>query len=267
MKKNKSIERALRKIISVFNDQNTDQITIQRKYLPEFITADLLEISEFDGLPVVKPFVLEYFQSKGIEIKYSSNEAQLEKKDKENHNFLDRIEELEVTVMRLEALTPEEELKRDKQIRELENIKKEIKYPESKPKSIKEIKYPKSEEERETSESKNERLKESLEKGKSPLIALVKDLQKKLNKQLSVINNLRSELTNRGQISEKLKIKDKEVEILTSEIIELNQKLENLSINTDDNQGNSITLKLIEDLPKLFKKAKNQIIELKQKLV
>ncbi len=243
MRRNESLKEALKKIKTTFIDQDTDQITFHRKYLFDFFSADLLNISKTDGLPILKSFVLKYLKDGGIKIYFSANEVQLKFNKLEIKKFeelLDKIDMLIEVAMRLEALTPEEELERYKRIRELKNIRKEIKYPES----------------------KNERLKESLEKGKSPLNALVKDLQEKLKKQLSVINNLRSELTNRGQISEKLKIKDKEVENLTSEIIELNQKLED-----DYNQGNSITLKLIKDLQKLFNKAKNQIIELKQKLV
>ena len=39
-------------------------------------------------------------------------EADLDKKDIENHNLLDRIEELEDNIMRLEALIPEEDIKK-----------------------------------------------------------------------------------------------------------------------------------------------------------
>ena len=48
---------------------------------------------------------------------------ELEKKDKENHNFLDRIEELEETVMRLEALIPEEDIKKKSKKQQARNSK------------------------------------------------------------------------------------------------------------------------------------------------
>lgn len=59
--RNKSLENAVRKIISIFSKQDVNQITIQRKYLPEIFDSDLLEISKSDGLPTVKAIALNYF--------------------------------------------------------------------------------------------------------------------------------------------------------------------------------------------------------------
>jgi len=78
MKRNKSLEKALKKIDSIFRKQDQNQITIQRKYLPEIFSADLLGISEDDGLPILQPFVLEYFTTNGIKVKFSINEAEFE---------------------------------------------------------------------------------------------------------------------------------------------------------------------------------------------
>jgi len=51
--RNKSLELALRKIESVFNKQDVNQIAIQREYLPEIFDSDLLEISKSDGVPTI----------------------------------------------------------------------------------------------------------------------------------------------------------------------------------------------------------------------
>ncbi|MFX1575050.1 MAG: hypothetical protein ACFFB0_20120 [Promethearchaeota archaeon] len=71
-----SIEKAIKKIEALFNEQGVDKITIQRKYLPEIFSADLLEISKNDGIPALKPFVLDYFKKIGMIMAFSINEIQ-----------------------------------------------------------------------------------------------------------------------------------------------------------------------------------------------
>jgi len=205
-----------------------------------------------------------------------SLEKEIERKSREVNESLDKIDVLEETIMRLETLIPEEENK---------NKKKRRKKQGSDSKLAIEL----NEREKKIRELKNKmgylrkdkvQIQQELEKikviaaqkytvedlrSKSPLNALVKDLQEKVNKQRSTINKLRSDLAKSEKISEKLKIKDKEIEILTSEIIDLNKKLEDISINAKDKQASSITSKLIEDLQNQLNKAKSQIVDLKQK--
>ena len=76
MSKKKSLEEALKKIQSIFLKEDLSQITIQRKYLPEIFTADLLEISKTDGLPILKSFVIDSFKTNTILSLFDANEAQ-----------------------------------------------------------------------------------------------------------------------------------------------------------------------------------------------
>lgn len=73
---NDSIERAIKKIDSIFKEQSVDRITIHRKYLPEIFYDDLLEISDTDGFPKIKPIVLANFKRKGILTKFFGDEVQ-----------------------------------------------------------------------------------------------------------------------------------------------------------------------------------------------
>ena len=51
---------------SIMKKESMNELTINRKYLPETLGADLLETSKDDGLPILKPFVILYLSSKGI---------------------------------------------------------------------------------------------------------------------------------------------------------------------------------------------------------
>ena len=45
---------------------NSKEVVIDRKYLPEIFNPSLIEILISDGLLVLKPFVFEYFLANGI---------------------------------------------------------------------------------------------------------------------------------------------------------------------------------------------------------
>ncbi|NVM37300.1 MAG: hypothetical protein HWN81_17010 [Candidatus Lokiarchaeota archaeon] len=204
-------------------------------------------------------------------------EAELIKKDNEIHNLLDRIEEHEDTIMRLEALIPDEDNKKkskkekatdsklaieldekDRQIRELKNnmgfLRKEKVQLQQKLERIKSR----------SNESSVIRVEDL--RSKPPLNALVKDLQEKINKQQSLLSKLRANKVGNEDFDEKLKEKEEEIENLKLEILELNQKIKDFSIASDDKKGDSITKKLIEDLQQQLNKSKRQVTELKQKL-
>ena len=66
-------EIAIKKIKSLMKKESVNELTINRKYLPEIFNADLLEISKNDGFPTLKPFVLEYFSAKRILIELYGN--------------------------------------------------------------------------------------------------------------------------------------------------------------------------------------------------
>jgi len=70
------IKKSIIKIESIFKEQSTNKITIQRKYLQEIFSTELVEISENDGLPTLKSFVIGYFKIEGIIINIFGNEVQ-----------------------------------------------------------------------------------------------------------------------------------------------------------------------------------------------
>ena len=101
---------------------------------------------------------------------------------------------------------------------------------------------------------------------KQPLNVLVAELQDKVNKQKSIINNLEYQLKQTVEFNEKLKEKDDTIELYKSEINELNQKINELSSASQNESSDSMTKKLIEDLQKQLNKSKRKILDLKQKL-
>jgi predicted regulator of Ras-like GTPase activity (Roadblock/LC7/MglB family) len=68
-----SLESALRKVESVMRERSVNEFTIQRIYLPEIFSDDLLKISQDDGFPILKPFIIQYFNLRGFLIKFYSN--------------------------------------------------------------------------------------------------------------------------------------------------------------------------------------------------
>ncbi|GAG96607.1 unnamed protein product, partial [marine sediment metagenome] len=67
----KIFEKILSIINSLFEEQDVHKITIQRKYLPEIFSSEMLDISKNDGFPTLKSFLLEYLMEHGITVKFS----------------------------------------------------------------------------------------------------------------------------------------------------------------------------------------------------
>ncbi|MFX1428071.1 MAG: hypothetical protein ACFFBE_16580, partial [Promethearchaeota archaeon] len=63
------IHEATDKLFSIFKAQSIDRITIPRQYLPEIFDNDLLELSDEDGLPILKKRVESEFKLSGIPTK------------------------------------------------------------------------------------------------------------------------------------------------------------------------------------------------------
>ena len=202
---------------------------------------------------------------------------EITRKNRETDEFLDRIDELEETVMRLEALIPEENNKkkskkkqatdsklaieldeREKQIRDLKNrmgfLRKEKFQVQQELKQLK------------SRDSKSSVIRVEDLRSKSPLNALVKDLQDTVNKQRSLINKLRYDVSESIQFKEKLKLKNEEIDFLKSNISELNQKINDLGSAPKNKSEDSITKKLIEDLQNQLNKSKQRVIALNQQL-
>lgn len=65
--------------------RGVDKLTIQRQYLPEIFSADLLEISKDDGIPIIKQSVIGQFWLERISTILYNNEVQfLDERTKEN---------------------------------------------------------------------------------------------------------------------------------------------------------------------------------------
>ncbi|MFW9818939.1 MAG: hypothetical protein ACFFE5_04965 [Candidatus Thorarchaeota archaeon] len=198
----------------------------------------------------------------------------LERKDMEIHNLLDRIEELEDNIMRLEALIPEEDTtkksrkqqavdsklaieldEKDRQLRELKNsmgfLRKEKVQLQQELNAIKS-------QQNESSVIRVEDLRSA-----PPLNMLVKELQDKVNNYRSIINKLRSQSVGSEELSEKLNQREKEIEILKSENLKLEQKLMEFDVNSSKKSQSLIQKELIEDLQGQLTKSKKQITDLK----
>jgi len=79
---------AYEKIKSIMLEEGVNELTIDRKYLPEILHADQLEISPKDGLPTLKSFLIQYFYVKGILIQISSKEIKFIYIEKEDNKRL-----------------------------------------------------------------------------------------------------------------------------------------------------------------------------------
>lgn len=195
-----------------------------------------------------------------------------------NNKYLDKIEQLEDVIMKLEeiifleegAITKSKKIqvaeskfayeldKKEKYIRDLKNAMGKLRKD-----------YTQLQQEFEkfkiTHKESSVIRVEDLRK-KAPLNVLVADLQDKVNKQKSLINKLEYQLKDAAEFNEKLKEKDDTIDIYKSEINELNQKIHELSSASQNESSDSMTKKLIEDLQKQLNKSKRQILDLKQKL-
>jgi chromosome segregation ATPase len=212
-----------------------------------------------------------------LRARISELKAELEKKDREIHSYLDRIDELEETIMRLEDLIPEEDNKKKSKKRQAFDSKMAIELDE-KNKQIRELKNNMGflRKDKSKLQQELERLKINQKESsvirvedlrtQPPLNTLVKELQETVNKQRSTINKLKAQNIGNEELIEKISQKDEEIEILKSDILELNQKLKDLSTISDERSHDSISKKLIEDLQNQLNKTKRQVIDFKQKL-
>ena len=214
-----------------------------------------------------------------LKTRISELERDIEKKDLEIITYLDKIEQLEDTIMkledRLEDLFPEDGDKKKGKKKQSENLKL-IYELEEKDKEIRELKNKmgflrkdKTQLQQELDRIKSDKDSSVIRvedlRTKSPLNVLVKDLQDTVNKQRSQINKLKEENKDIEGFNEKIKLKEDEIDTLKSEISNLNEKLKDFSSIPSKN-GDTIAKKLIEDLQNELNKSKRKFKELKQKL-
>jgi len=203
-------------------------------------------------------------------------EKDLDKKEQEILSLLDKIEELEDHIMHLEeeVIPSAVSTKKSKKMQAMDSIfTLEIK---EKDKQFRELK-----DKMGFLRKKNIELQQKLEKltkknstssviriedlkPKSPLNTLVNELQDKINKQRSSINDLKRQVDKKAKISVILKEKEEEIATLKSDISKLNQSLINAA--DGDKESASIQKTLIEDLQNQLNKSKRQVQDLNKKL-
>ncbi len=207
-------------------------------------------------------------------------EQELQKKDQEISGHLDKIEKLEETVERLDALVPDEEeeetkskgkgkTKDSKAQIELEVKDKEIRELKDKMGFLRKEKIQLQQElEKIIKEQNKEQGKGSsvirIEEKKTPLDALVNDLQAKVNKQRLMITQLKQQTmsADAAELNQKIKEKEDELEKLKGENVDLKKKASQAPAAGSD----SITKGLTQDLQNQLNKTKKQLETMKQQL-
>ena len=157
------------------------------------------------------------------------------RKDEEINIYLDKIEELEEIIMRLEALIPEEDIKKKSRKKKMMDSKLAIELDE-KEKKFRELK-----DRMGFLRKENSQLRQELEKIKytdssssrikiedlrpEPILNdLVKELQNIVNNQRLTISKLKTKKIDKEDILVKLRDKEDEIKLLKSEISQLNHK-------------------------------------------
>jgi chromosome segregation ATPase len=206
--------------------------------------------------------------------KINELEKELEKKDLEIHEFLDKIEDLEDQIMRQDDLISDVTSgKKSKKLQAMDS-----KYAldlEEKDKQIRDLKDKLGFLRKENMELQRQidnltdkkpsstviRIEDL--KPQTPLNTLVKELQDKVNKQRSEINELERKIKDKDKYFKK---KEEQIAGLETEVSELNQKLNDSVIRHESKESNSIQNKLIDDLQSELNRSKKKIKDLNKKV-
>jgi len=73
LQNNPIVEKALEKILSIFKEKSIKELSIEKKTLLDIFDDDVLFISEIDGFPTLKPWLIIYFENNGVETKFQGN--------------------------------------------------------------------------------------------------------------------------------------------------------------------------------------------------
>ncbi|MFX1446881.1 MAG: hypothetical protein ACFFCG_01950 [Promethearchaeota archaeon] len=215
-----------------------------------------------------------------LESRINDLELELRKRDNQLNAYLDKIEGLEIEVMKYEEMfdkkapksttknANEEKLNieldaKDREIRDLKDRLGFLRMEKIELQKKLEL------ETKKTSNSSVISVEELREKEKAPLNLLLHDLQDKINKQESIIRRLKSKDIGSEESNEKLIQKDKEIEMLTNQIADLKERLEKKPSHIDakpEKTNDGISKSLLEELQNSLNKVKRQNDELKNKL-
>ena len=215
-----------------------------------------------------------------LEARVHDLENEIKKKDIQLNTYLDKIEGLEVEIMKYEEMFDEKAPKSKMKKAKEEKLNLEL---EAKDREIRELKdrmgflrMEKIElqkkldlEIKKNSNSSVISVEALREKDKAPLNNLLQELQTKINKQESMIRRLKSKDIGSDEFNEKLTEKDKEIEMLTAQIAILKENLQKKppQLKEEPKQTNGVISKsLLEELQNSLNKVKRQKDELKKKL-
>jgi len=215
-----------------------------------------------------------------LEKKISDLELELKKRENEITTYLNKIEGFEEEIINYEEIfdesAPKKEMKKaleerfkielntkDREIRELKDRMSFLRMEkiELQKKFNLEIKK--------TSSSSVISVEELREKEKPPLNSLLRELQDKINKQESIIRRMKSKDIGSDEFNEKMREKDEKIEVLTDQIADLKENLENkptqIEVKPKKTSG-AISRSLLEDLQSNLNKVKRQNDDLRKKL-
>jgi chromosome segregation ATPase len=215
-----------------------------------------------------------------LERKINDLELELKKKDNQLNVYLDKLEGLEIEIMKYEEMfderAPKSTMKKakedklnleldakDREIRELKDRMGFLRMEKIETQKKLELEIKKA------SSTSVISVEELREKEKAPLNNLLQELQDKINKQQSLIKRLKSKDIGNDEFNEKLNVKDKEIEMLTDQIADLKEGLKKKpsQSNVEPEKTNGVISKsLLEELQKSLNKVKRQNDELKKKL-
>ena len=215
-----------------------------------------------------------------LERKFNDLELELKKKDNQLNAYLDKLEGLEIEIMKFEEMFDErapkstmKKAKEDKLNLELDAKDREIRELKDRMGFLRMEKIDTQKkldlEIKKASSTSVISVEELREKEKVPLNNLLQELQDKINKQQSLIKRLKSKDIGSDEFNEKLNVKDKEIETLTNQIADLKEDLEKKPSQSNvepEKTNGAISKNLLDELQNSLNKVKRQNDELKKKL-
>lgn len=221
----------------------------------------------------IDPYYNEYLIKNG-EIRMSDEalkkdlyrlKEELVKKEREEISYLDKIEKLEDTIIRLEKLVSDDESKDSKSLILLDEKDREIRELKDKMGFLRKENI-NLQQELEKAQKKNQAPVIRLEEKKTPLDGLANELQSKINQQKVLISKLKSENEKYIEVKGVLSIKENKIKELSERINLLESvKMEPEPESIDNAMG--IQKTLTQELQDKLNKTRVQLETMRQKLV
>ncbi len=191
-------------------------------------------------------------------------ETELEMKQREESHNLDKIEQLEDTIIRLEKLVSDEETKDSKSLILLDSKDRELRELKDKMGYLRKENITLQQEIAKTQKVESSSVIR-LEQKKPPIEGLVNELQRKINQQKTLIAKLKEENGLVNQLKENIKMKEETLRKLTEKLNRFeSNKIEPLENSSTTENADDINL--TRDLQDKLNKARTQIEILKNEL-